>query len=120
MVRQVSIYVGLYAIEALFMAYLISYSPIETISPVTLQSLMINNHSMKDITIFICQVISYIPVKILVICWIILCRLTIGPAVSKLGNKLQRQQQSQNQQSNQHSSVNFTNSTTTTVPNTSS
>lgn len=127
MVRQVSIYVGLYAIEAIFMAYLISHSPVETISPVTLQSLMINNYSMKDVTIFICQVISYIPVKIVVICWIILCRLTIGPAVSKLGNKLQRQKQSQNQQSNQHSGVNFTNSTTNTVsttnysvPNTSS
>ncbi|CAI2722727.1 unnamed protein product [Schistosoma spindalis] len=127
MVRQVSIYVGLYAIEAIFMAYLISHSPVETISPVTLQSLMINNYSMKDLTIFICQVISYIPVKIVVICWIILCRLTIGPAVSKLGNKLQRQKQSQNQQSNQHSGVNFTNSTTNTVsttnysvPNTSS
>ncbi|CAH8434323.1 unnamed protein product [Schistosoma rodhaini] len=123
MVRQVGIYIGLYAIEAIFMAYLISHSPIETISPATLQSLMITNHSMKDITIFICQVISYIPVKILVICWIILCRLTIGPAVSKLGNKLQQQQQSQNQHSNVESTNNMATTVSTTnysVPNTSS
>ncbi|KAH8855697.1 Mediator of RNA polymerase II transcription subunit 21 [Schistosoma japonicum] len=90
MVRQFSIYVGLYAIEALSVAYLISRSPEKSIAPETIQSILKTDYSMKNFIVLLCSVISYIPAKILVICWVILCRLTVGPAVTKLGSKLQR------------------------------
>ncbi|KAK4473245.1 hypothetical protein MN116_004417 [Schistosoma mekongi] len=90
MVRQFTIYVGLYAIEAISVAYLISRSPEKSITPETIQSILKTDYSIKHFIILLCSVISYIPAKILVICWVILCRLTVGPAVTKLGSKLQQ------------------------------
>ncbi|KAH8854941.1 Mediator of RNA polymerase II transcription subunit 21 [Schistosoma japonicum] len=59
MVRQFSIYVELYAIEALSIAYLISRSPEKSISPETIQSILKTDHFMKHYCSFMFSNILY-------------------------------------------------------------
>ncbi|CAH8825210.1 unnamed protein product [Trichobilharzia szidati] len=103
MTRRFGIYFTLHAIEAIFIAYLISRAPAETISRETLYSIKKADDSMHhQVLVTICTVLSYIPAKILVISWVILCRSTISLTVSKVESKFQQQGQQSDENSNRN------------------
>ncbi|CAH8442561.1 unnamed protein product [Heterobilharzia americana] len=104
MARQFGIYIGLHTIEAISMAYLVSRSPVTTISPETIYFIQKTDDSIRHVIVVLCTLLSYFPAKILVICWIILCRLTIKATVSKLESRLQQQSEQNSAVKSNHNS----------------
>ncbi|VDP95821.1 unnamed protein product [Trichobilharzia regenti] len=101
--RRFGIYFALHAVEAILIAYLISRAPAETISRETLYSIKKADDSMHhQVLVAICTVLSYIPAKILVISWVILCRSTISLTVSKVESKFQQQRQQSDENSDRN------------------